>query len=261
MRLRSLADAKQARIIIMSILDSLFSRNAGPSAFRLRRALKHATETHGDPATRVAALDRLAGWGTPEAIAALLRRFTIQVPQGSMDLEEKQYTVRLLAQMGKPAVEPILRYLHSQGEVTWPVRALREILPPEEFHAALKNVLDRLGSGYTRWPEAKTVFIAHLPDEAFPMMRETVLRILEDENDDVCIAAADYLARNGDDEVREHLIEAFLNSESRPRVRGRILDHFCDREWPVKGYRKKVEEAIPEPFYLTSRGTVKRRSV
>ena len=105
------------------------------------------------------------------------------------------------------------------------------------------------------------MLIAHLPDEAFPLMRETVLKILEDENDDVCIAAADYLARSGDDEVRERLIETFLNSESRPRVRGRILDLFCDREWPVKGYRKRVEEAIPEPFYLTSRGTVKRRSV
>ena len=129
----------------MSILDSLFSRNAGLSAFRLRRALKHATETHGDPATRVAALDRLAGWATPEAIAALLRRFTIQVPQGSMDLEEKQYTVRLLAQIGKPAVEPILHYLRTQGEVTWPVRALREILPPEEFHRRSQECAGSIG--------------------------------------------------------------------------------------------------------------------
>jgi hypothetical protein len=31
-------------------------------------------------------------------------------------------------------------------------------------------------------------------------------------------------------------------------------------EWPVKGYRKKMEEAIALPFYLTSKGTVKRKS-
>ena len=91
-------------------------------------------------------------------------------------------------------------------------------------------------------------------------MRPIVLRYLEDEDDDVCIAAVDYLARNGDEEIREKLIETFLAHESRPRVRGRILDVFCDLEWPVKGYRKKVEEAISEPFYLTSRGTIKRRT-
>jgi hypothetical protein len=183
----------------------------------------------------------------------------MQVPQASMDLEEKQYTVRLLVQMGGAAVEPILRYLRSESEVTWPIRALREILPPAEFNEALNNVLRQLGAGYTRWPEAKTVIIEHLPDEAFPLVRDAVLKSLNDEDDDVCIAAADYLARQGDEEIRETLIETYLNAESRPRVRGRILDLFCEHEWPVKGYRKRVEEAIVEPFYLTAKGTVKRR--
>jgi hypothetical protein len=61
--------------------------------------------------------------------------------------------------------------------------------------------------------------------------------------------------------VRERLIETLLNAEFRPRVRGHIFELFCDREWAVKGYRKKVEEAIQEPFYLTAKGTVKRRAV
>jgi hypothetical protein len=54
-------------------------------------------------------------------------------------------------------------------------------------------------------------------------------------------------------------LHLFLNAEARPRVRGRILGHFCERDWPVKGYRKKVEEVITEPYYLTSKGTVRRR--
>ena len=75
----------------------------------------------------------------------------------------------------------------------------------------------------------------------------------------MCIAAVDYLVRRGDEEVRERLLQTFLNAEARPRVRGRILDHLCDHDWPVKGYRKKMEEAITDPFYLTSKGTVRRR--
>jgi len=244
----------------MNFIRSLFSDGDGPSERQIRRALKQVTQTHGDSSTRVGAMERLAAWKTPEAATALLRRFTVLVPQETMDLEEKQYTVRLLTDMGRSAVEPILNFLGVEPEVTWPVRALREILPLDEYITALKGLLERLGSGYTRWPEAKVVLIEHLPDEALAQVRKTLVGFLQDEDDDVCIAAATCLARGGDDEIRERLIEIFLSAEFRPRVRGRILEIFCDKEWAVKGYRKKVEEVIQEPFYLTAKGTVKRRA-
>ena len=221
--------------------------------------MKQVIQTHGDAATRVGAMERLAGWKTREAVATLLRRFTVQVPQETMDLEEKQYAVQLLTRMGSIVVGPIREFLSTEAEVTWPVRALREILPQEEFIAVLRETLEHLGSSYTRWPEAKVVLIQHLPGEAWLLVKETLLRILEDEDDDVCIAAADYLARHGDDEARERLLDTLLNTESRPRVRGRIFELFCERELPIKGFRKKIEEVIQEPFYLTARGTVKRR--
>ncbi len=244
----------------MSFLRQIFTSGPEPSERQVARATKQVIQQHGEAATRVAAMERLADWRTPEAAAALLRRFTVQVPQASMDHEEKQYATQLLVRMGQAAVEPILQYLRTEPEVTWPVSALRELLPVDEYTAALVTILSSLSSGYTRWPEAKKVLIEHLPDESFGRVREAVMRFLEDEDDDVCIAATDYLARNGDEEVREHLLQTFLNAEARPRVRGRILDHFCDREWPVKGYRKKVEEALQMPFYLTAKGTVKRRA-
>jgi hypothetical protein len=244
----------------MGFFQKLFSTESGPSAGQIKRALKQATQIHGEAATRVAAMERLASWRTAEAAAALLRRFTVQTPQASMDLEEKQHTVRLLAEMGQVAVEPIAAFLKVEPDVTFPVKALRQILPPDEFYLRLTAVLMELSKGYTRWPEAKAVLIANLPDESYSQVVDTVTRFLEDDDDDVCIAAIDYLARNGDEAIREKLLQTFLEAEARPRVRGRILDHFLEREWPVKGYRKKVEEAIALPFYLTAKGTVKRKS-
>ena len=244
----------------MEFFRKLFSDQSGPSERQIQRALKQVIQLHGEAATRVGAMERLASWRTAEAASALLRRFTVQTPQASMDLEEKQYAVKLLVEMGRVAVQPILNYLNVEPDVTYPVQALREILPSEEYHKCLTEILASLSTGYIRWPEAKAVFIAHLSDGAFPQVAETVLRSLEDEDDDVCIAAIDYLARNGDETIRGKLIQVFLEAESRPRVRGRILDHFCEKEWPVKGYRKKMEEAIALPFYLTSKGTVKRKS-
>jgi hypothetical protein len=244
----------------MEFLRKIFSPQSGPSEGQIRRAIKQTTQIHGEAATRVAAMERLASWKTAEAAGALLRRFTVQTPQASMDLEEKQYAVRLLVEMGRVAVDPILKYLRIEPDVTYPVRALKEIFSPDEFSKALTEVLSGFSTGYTRWPEAKTELIRHLPDEAFSQVVETVTHFLEDEDDDVCIAAVDYFAHNGDDTIREKLLQLFLDADARPRVRGRILDHFCELEWTVKGYRKKMEETMAPPFYLTSKGTVKRRS-
>ena len=243
----------------MGFLKNIFGGDGAPSERQIRRALKQATQVHGDPTTRVAAMERLAAWKTPGAVTALLRRFTVQVPQASMDQEEKQYTVRLMVENGRVAIQPILHYIRTESEVTYPVQALREILPAGEFTSAIQAILDGMIKCYSRWSEAKVVLIEHLPDESFAQLQETVIRFLNDDDDDVCIAAIDYLARNGDDAVREGMLELFLDADARPRVRGRILGHFCERDWPVKGYRKRVEEVISEPYYLTSKGTVRRR--
>jgi hypothetical protein len=244
---------------IMGFFRKFFSPESGPSEGQIKRAIKQITQPHGEASTRVVAMERVASWRTAEAAAALLRRFTIQTPQASMDLEEKQYAVKLLVQMGNVAVEPILNFLKAEPDVTHPTTALKQILPPDEFHDHLIGILNSLSAGYTRWPEAKAVLISHLSDEAFSKVLDAVVRFLKDDDDDVCIAAIDYMARNGDEAVREELLETFFQAESRPRVRGRILDHFCEREWPVKGYRKKMEEALSMPYYLTSKGTIKRK--
>jgi HEAT repeat protein len=244
----------------MGFFRRIFSAESGPSPRQIRRAVKQVMQTHGDAGTRVGAMERLASWRTPEAAAALLRRFTINTAQASMDLDEKKYTVRLLIDMGEVAVKPILDYVRTQPEVTYPIQALKGIYPSDRFHAALLDILNEFSTAYTRWPQAKAVLIAYLSGDAFERVAETVIQFLEDDDDDVCIAAVDYLAGNGDETIREKLIETFLAAEARPRVRGRILDHFCEQEWTVKGFRKKMEEVIEPPFYLTSRGMVKRKS-
>ncbi|MEJ2108913.1 MAG: HEAT repeat domain-containing protein [Acidobacteriota bacterium] len=244
----------------MGFLKKIFSGEDGPTEKQIRRSMKQATQLHGEAANRVAAMERLAAWRTPESAAALLRRFTIQTPQASMDLEEKQYAVQLLSEMGTVAANPIMNFIRSEPDVTFPAQALKAILSPDKFRDSLVQLMEDLSGGYTRWPEVKAVLLGHLEEEAYPEVADTVSRFLEDEDDDVCIAAIDYLARTGDDSVREKLLQLFFEAESRPRVRGRILDQFMENEWPVKGYRRRIEPLIELPFYLTSKGMIKRKT-
>jgi len=55
------------------------------------------------------------------------------------------------------------------------------------------------------------------------------------------------------------LIEAFLQAEDRPRIRIKIAEIFADQEWPVKGYRPRIEETLPEGFHLSAKGLIRRR--
>jgi HEAT repeat protein len=83
-------------------------------------------------------------------------------------------------------------------------------------------------------------------------------QFLRDDDDDVRIAAVEAIAEVGED-MREALLEACLESCDRPRIRIKICEVFADRDWPVKGYRPKVEQALPEGFHVTAKGLIRRR--
>jgi hypothetical protein len=107
----------------MEFLRRIFSSESGPSERQIQRAVKQITQIHGEAGTRVAAMERLASWRTPEAAAALLRRFTVQTPQASMDLEEKQYAVKRRGNGVLP--RSILNFLSTEPDVAIPFEPQR----------------------------------------------------------------------------------------------------------------------------------------
>jgi HEAT repeat protein len=167
--------------------------------------------------------------------------------------------VKMLVSMGSGAVDPILRFLKTHHQVEWPVRALAEIVPSEDLVPKLVQVLDHVASqsAFTS-PEHRSSLIRSLHGHVTPDVAAIVQRMMSDDDDDVRIAAAEAIAEAGE-VMREPLIEAFLDADDRPRIRIRIAEIFAEREWPVKGYRPKVEESLPEGFSINSKGLIRRR--
>src|SRR5436309_11691307 len=205
------------------------------------------------------AAEKLAEWGTPDALYALLKRFTMSSNVISQDVEEKRMVVRMLVEKGRDAVEPILRFLRTHHNVEWPVQALSEILPREELVPKLVEILEKVAasSEFTP-PEHKSDLIRAMRGHVSPEIATVLRRFLSDDDDDVRIAAIEAISEVGE-EMREPLIEAFLEAEDRPRIRIKIAEIFGDHEWPVRGYRPKIEETLPEGFHLTSKGVIRRR--
>src|SRR5215467_3410451 len=236
-----------------------FRRGSTPSAKQIDRLVKRLTEPGGENGPRIEAAERLAEWGTPESLYALLKRFTISSNVITQDIEEKRMVVRMLVEKGRDAIDPILRFLGTHHNVEWPVQALSEILPKEELVPKLVEILEKVAaaSAFTP-PEHKADLIRAMRGHVTPEIASVLRQFLSDDDDDVRIAAVDAIAEVGED-MREALLESFLEADDRPRIRIKIAEIFADHEWPVKGYRPRVEQALPSGFHVTAKGLIRRR--
>jgi len=227
-------------------------------ASQVDKLTKKLTETAGEDAPRIEAAQKLADLDTPEATLALLKRFTISSKVISQDIEEKYMVVRMLVSKGRDAVDPILKFIRTHHQVEWPVRALTQILPQEEWAPQLVQVLENVAQNPFTSPEHRSGLIKAMHGHITPEIAKTLRKSLEDDDDDVAIAAMQAIAELGDD-VREPLLELFIRAEDRPRIRIAVAELCANREWPVKGYRPSVEAALPDEFHLTAKGFIRRR--
>ena len=236
-----------------------FKRGQPPSTRQIEKLVKRLTEPQGEDAPRIEAAEKLSDWETPEATYALLKRFTISSKVITQDIEEKRMVVRMLVDKGQDAVDPILRFLGTHHQVEWPIQALSQILPREELVPKLVQALEKVAtaSAFTP-PEHKSDLIRAMRGHVTPEIAAVVRQFLTDDDDDVRIAAIDAMSEVGE-EVREPLLEAFLEAEDRPRIRIKIAETLAEHEWPVKGYRPRIEETLPEGFHLTAKGLIRRR--
>lgn len=236
-----------------------FWKRNEPSERQIEKAVNKLTQPHGEQGPRIESAEKLAEWGTPEALFGLLKRFTVASRVITEDIDEKRMVVRMLVEKGPAAVGPIIQFLktYHHGE-EWAVQVLSQILPSEEFVRKVVDVLREVGQSVFTAPEHRVSLVRAIHGHVTPEVAAALREFLTDADDDVRIASVEALAEVGE-EMREPLLEAFISSSDRPRIRNRIAEIFADREWPVRGYRPKVEENLPEGFHLTSKGVIRRR--
>jgi len=243
----------------MGLLDMIGM--GGPEG-KLRRLTKKLQEKFGPPENRQAAIEELGALKTGPAIDALLLRFTFRVDPGITDDEEKARAMALIVQSGAEALEPVKRFIRGRDEISWPLRALGEMLPEAEVVKFLVEVAHKAGAEYSRVPEKKVLLLhALMAHQAPAEIVPSVLPFLEDMDDEVQIAAAEVIVRQKDAAGREPLIQHFLKAHegSNARVREALAGILADSGWDVKGYTPKVEAALPPAYKLDSKGKVLRK--
>jgi HEAT repeat protein len=236
----------------------IFSIFRGSPEKQIRKLRKKVKEPHGDAAVREGAARRLYEMGSEQAIRALLDRYTISVSPSSQDDREKAEVLSWLVEMGEDAVPPILDFLKRERAVYWPIRALREILSNDALIAKLDELLQFHWENppASAFPKAQT--IQSLEGLVTPDLESTVRLFLTDSDDDVRLAAIEYLLQCPEEPAREAILECYLDSQDRPRIQHQILEHLVEKGWTVRGFRPAMEASLPEKYTLTREGKVRR---
>ncbi len=225
---------------------------------KIERLRKKAKEPHGDAAVRYGACQKLYEMGTPEAVLALLDRFTISVSPAVQDEDEKLQVLEWVVSYGEKAVEPLNTFLRRERQVYWPLRALKRILSEDRLIRQCNELLRYHWENPPATTEPQAQLIRALQGLHSDELEKTVRRYLQEKDDDVLLAALDYLFERPAEDTREAILECYLDCEERPRVRSHILEQLEKKGWHVKGYRPKVEESLPLGYVLTREGVPKK---
>ena len=243
----------------MGLLDSLFG-GGGPSPRKIDGTTRALKARHGEPARRYQAAERLAEWRTPYAVDGLLSRYTVTVEAETSDDEEKAYVSELLDKIGAELVVPAIdRYLRREAQVSWPLRILARMVTPEEFRSSVSAVLATLDVHFDRQPERKVETLHALMEHcAHREVSDAAAPFLDDTDDTVRMAAAELIAKSDREDRGDLLVSALAQADDRPRVLDAICRAMADNQLSVKGRKAEVEPMLPEGFYLTRQGAVKR---
>src|SRR5690349_18102618 len=161
----------------------------------VRRLQKKMMEKFGPVENRQGAIEDLGRMRSPRAIEALLMRYTIRVDPGITDDEEKQRVLALVHEAGADvAAAPVKAFILARDEISWPLKALSDLLPEEEVVRFLIEVLRKTGNEYSRVPEKRVLLLHAAASHVSPEMVPVLLPFLDDMEDEVQIAAAQALA-------------------------------------------------------------------
>ncbi|NMB74957.1 MAG: HEAT repeat domain-containing protein [Myxococcales bacterium] len=229
----------------------------------VQRHRKHIKNRFGFGEDRKRAVEFFRALGGLEGCRGLLERFMVNIDHTIRDEEEKQEVFGIIQGFGAEAVPAIEEYLNRRDAtrvpVTWPLRLLAAVAPPEQAVSVIIGTLEKLGTSYTTDPERKVLLVSQLAEYDDPRVVPTLISFLRDHRDEVQVEALGALVRRADERAREPMLDLLTDDETPLRIRAAVADALQKLDWDVKGFRKRVEEVLPEGLHLDRAGRIRGR--
>jgi hypothetical protein len=227
-------------------------------ASQLKKWGERATNRRAQAVDRWDAIQALVKMKTPEAVEALLPRFTFYVDPSITDQEEKELAFDGIVAIGAAAAAPVEAFMRRADSLSWSLKILDRVLLPDIVVGKLLELLASMDTEYERDPQRKVQVLAALEERSAPAIAEAAARFLEDANETVRFhAAGAVLSQAAPEPQRSALLKCFCG-EASVRVRNRILDGFAARDWDVNEMSAEVKPRLPAGYTLDRAGVPRR---
>ena len=209
---------------------------------------------------RQEAIQELAAIGTPEAVTALLKRFTFNADPSITDEEEKELAFKGILKAGKEAaIEPVRAFAMKAESVGWPIRIVKELLSEEELVDELLVWLGKWDTDYAKFIDPKLQLLKELGERVNPKIRPAVERFLEDVSDPARFDAVVAVLKQEEPEALGPLLKLMLEEES-TRIRSKIADGLVALGWTIpEDQREPVRKVLPPQYGIDGSGLVTKR--
>lgn len=178
----------------MGLLDFFSDK---PNQKNIDKLVLRVKERYAQPEYRREAMDKLLAWGTPEAFAGVLQRFTVVAQSPHWDEEEKRWLVDELAARADPARSALRIFLARHDSIAFAAKALARLTKTkDELLDELHDALRARPPEDHRTTQGKAELIAALADMGDARVVAWVLPYVEDHADDVQVATIDCLEQH-----------------------------------------------------------------
>lgn len=209
---------------------------------------------------RQEALQALADMKSPEAAAALLKRFTFIMDPSITDQEEKEIAFHGVLAAGQDAIEPIRAFVAKADSAAMPMKLMKELLDEEKFVDELILWLERWDTEYSKFIDPKIQLLVALGDHKSPKIREAVEPFLTDVNETARFHAVVTTLAQDDPAALEPLLTTLADEESF-RVKNKICDGIAVRGWVVPDdERDRVRKSLPPDYAIDATGRLSSRA-
>jgi HEAT repeat protein len=208
---------------------------------------------------RQEAITALSDMGTPEAVEALMKRFTFHIDPSITDQEEKEAAFQGVLRAGKGAIEPVRAFATKAESLAWPMKIVRELVDEGEYVEELLRWLARWDTEYSKFVDPKVQILRALEEYRSDRIRESVERFLEDVNEPSRFHAVSALFAQSDAAAVPALLKLLVDEES-VRVRTKIAEGLTSQGWEIPSdQREAAARAMPAPYGVDSRGRAIKR--
>lgn len=222
---------------------------------KLAMKLVSKNQQHED---RMLALESLSEIDTPEAIAALFRRWDLTADKEREDRAEKEYLQKILVSKGPRMIDALRAHNDRSLNVTLPVQVLKQVQGAEDVTSEILRVLENEGKRLASFrPEKKVTLLRLLREQDDARIADATEPFLNDFDESVRCEAAQLLGHKGTDASRDALIARLTHEdEDSARVKGAILGAFAAMGWNMKSVAKQIKANLGQDWVLGSDGKV-----